>query len=470
MDRAVITLIALIVYIALISLIGIYNRKSKNSEEYFFAGRKLSPSLLAITFIASWWGGGSAIDLVDQAHRIGISSFWIYGVPVLIATAGMWVLSGIIRRSSGFTQPQMLIKRYGPKSALLLSIFILISMILSAAVQVIVIGNMFQLLFHWSYPLAATVGTLGVLIYSFFGGFKGVVLTDLLQFVLFLFASVFLFFYCYDKADGFQPMLQEVSRLDKVGYTSFFYKLTDNLPYIITFGSAWVIQANVWQRMSAARSPRDAKRMMGLSFFIFIPLYLMVTLTGMLSFTLFDTIPEGGIVMAIIGQIQQPVIAVLLFVGLCSAIMSTMDSLINTASLTATIDIYQTHFFPNCSQKQMVTIGRISTLFIALLALFIGIRIRSVLQVSWIGGDFLATGAFVPIIMGFIWKKGKEKAALGSMVWGLCFSTYNLLVSLGLPFPTYWKIASAQQAFLGMAISFVIYMALAFSEGKKEKI
>jgi len=102
---------------------------------------------LAVTFIASWWGGGSAIDLVDHAHRNGISSFWIYGVPVLIATALLFLFARGIRNIGSISQPQLMKQRYNSTVSLLLTIFIIIFMVIATTVQVIVVGKFFQAFF-----------------------------------------------------------------------------------------------------------------------------------------------------------------------------------------------------------------------------------------------------------------------------------------------------------------------------------
>ena len=112
MQNTTITIIFLSLYVIGIIAIGIWNSKSENSEDYFLASRKLPAWLLAITFIASWWGGGSAIDLVDHAHQNGLSTFWIYGVPVLIATALMYVFAKGIRNVATISQPQLMKQRY----------------------------------------------------------------------------------------------------------------------------------------------------------------------------------------------------------------------------------------------------------------------------------------------------------------------------------------------------------------------
>lgn len=458
MPRQLITIVFLALYVTGIIAVGIWNRKNKTSADYFLASRQLPAWLLAITFIASWWGGGSAIDLVDQAHRDGLSTFWIYGVPVLIATVLLFVFAKGIRNIGTISQPQLMKKRYNSRVSLLLTIFIIIFMVIASAVQVIVIGRFFQEFFGISYTSGAVLGTLIVLAYSLFGGFKGVVLTDFLQFIFFLFTAVFLFYIAWDQSGGFEAIQNSPAASAQEGYTSFFSDVSDNLAYVITFGTSWMIQANIWQRVSAAKKATDARKMMIISFIAFIPLYLMVTYTGMFSSVFYDEVPESGIIPSMINGLSSPVLSSILFVGLCSAIMSTMDSLINTGALSLTVDIYQPYI--NSSEKHNIFVARLSTFITGGLALLIATNIKSVLTVSWIGSDFLTSGAFVPLVLGFLWARGTSTAATVSMIFGLLFSTYNLLVALGVDLPIAWEIASAKQAIIGISISAVLFVGL----------
>ena len=223
-----------------------------------------------------------------------------------------------------------------------------------------------------------------------------------------------------------------------------------------------MIQANIWQRISAAKKASDAKKMMLISFIAFIPLYLMVTYTGLFSLVLYDAVPEGGIIPNIISELSSPLLSAILFVGLCSAIMSTMDSLINTGALSLTVDVYEKYIHKNTSPKQSVKIARISTVIMSVVALFIALKIQSVLTISWIASDFLTSGAFVPLVMGFLWSRGTSRAATVSMIFGLLFSSYNLAVALGADFPVAWEIASAKQAIIGITISFLLYVSISF--------
>ncbi len=450
----------LLLYIVAVSFIGYLNRRSSTQEDYFLASRSLPAWLLSITFIASWWGGGSAIDLVDCANREGLSTFWIYGVPVLLSTFLMFLFSGAIRRISTISQPEIMERRYDHRSAFMLTIFIIIFMVLGSAVQVIVVGRFFESFFGVSYEMGAVVGTLLVVIYSAFGGFRGVVLTDLLQFGFFLVAGVVLFCMAYSSAGGFAAVGEVAQRLGRVDFWDINHNLSDNIAYVITFGASWMIQANVWQRISAAKSPQSARRMMLISLVAFVPLYLMVTLTGMLSIVSYADVPSGGVVAAMLQGMSNPWLGGLIFVGLCSAIMSTMDSMLNTGALSLTIDIYKRHLQPRHTSAHYVAVGRVATLIVALVALYIGVAIRDVLKVSWIGADFLASGAFVPLVFGFLWRRGTSQAALCSMVFGLLFSSYNFAVALGVDMPVGWDIGSARHAICGMTASAIVYFGV----------
>lgn len=457
------SILLLAIYVLFVVVIGIKNSHSKSSADYFLASRSLPSWLLAITFIASWWGGGSAIDLVDIAHGEGLASFWIYGIPVLLSTAVMYFLAGKIRGSNTLSQSQIIARRYDSKAAMLLTLFILIFMIIGAAVQVIVIGHFFQSFFEISYTSGALIGSLIVLFYSMFGGFRGVVLTDLLQFVFFLVGGIVLCLFAYNLSGGWAAVSEHAEALGKSDYTSFWKHAPDYFAYVFTFGTSWAVQANVWQRISAARTETSARKMMAFSFFAFIPLYLMVTLTGMFSSSVFETVPEGGIVAKMITMIGSPLVSALIFVGLCSAIMSTMDSLLNTGALSLSIDIFQKYINPKASAAQMVSVGRVSTLVVFVLALFLGLRIESVLKISWIGADFITTGAFVPIIGGFFWRRASARAAVASMIFGLLFSSYNMLIALGVGLPAPWEIASTEQVLVGIAASLAIYISVSLT-------
>lgn len=461
-----IALIGLLLYF--IGLMWIVSKEKRDATllDYFFAGRTLPFWALSITFIASWWGAGSALSTADLAFDDGLGAFWYYGVPVLIATGLMMLIAGLVRRTNLLTQGQMMAKHYSPAVAKMLSVMILIFMIFTAASQMVGVGLFFGTYLNMDYTVAVLIGTGIVLIYSLFGGFRGVVLTDILQFILLAISAIAVFIVGWQHAGGLTGILAHSKAATDPNYLSFFAGASKYMMYVITFGCAWMIQANVWQRISAARTDRDARQMTVLSFFVYIPLYLIVVLTGIAGSVLYTNLPEGGIVTAIVMDHMHPLIGGLVFVGISAAIMSTMDSLINTGAMTLTIDLYPS----SRTDAQKQRFSRIATLIVTVIALIISLKIRSILEISWIASNIITTGAFVPLVAGFFKWRGTPLAALASMWLGCIFCTYNLLIALGVSLPSFWEPQSAEEVILGISLSTLLYIGCTIWERCRSRI
>ena len=447
------SLIGLLAYFALLLFAVSREKKNQNVLDFFFAGRTLPFWALSITFVASWWGAGSALSTADLAYSDGLGAFWYYGVPVLLSTLLMIFGAKAIRRVGYLTQGNMMEARYSPTVSRILSVMILIFMTFSAASQMVGVGNFFGTYLGLNYELAVLAGTGIVLIYSMFGGFRGVVLTDIIQFVLLLISAIAVFLVAMSHSGGFTEIRAAAALAGKQDYMSLTAGASKYATYVITFDCAWMIQANVWQRISAARTTSDARKMAVLSFFAYIPLYLIVVLTGMAGITMFDSLPEGGIVTSIVMNHMSPALGALVFVGISAAIMSTMDSLINTGAMTLTIDLAAR----NADEEKKLRFSRTATLLVTAAALVISLRIRSILEISWIASDVITTGVFVPMIAGFLWRRGTDKGAIASMAVGLCYCIYNLLISFGVNLPAFWENQSALQVILGVGLSVIIY-------------
>lgn len=424
-------LVGLAIYFAILLTVVLRDKKNKNAYDFFFAERKLPFWALSITFVASWWGAGSAISTADIAFNEGIGAFFYFGFPVVVATVMMIIGAKSIRRIGYLTQGEMMEARYSKTAAIMLSIMNLIFMIFNAASQMVGIGMFFGYYLDLAYTPAVILGTIIVLIYSFFGGFRAVVITDIIQFILLTISAVCVFGVGYYYAGGMTGIINAAQALHKTDYTSISAGLSKHIMYIITFGCAWMIQANVWQRISATKNNADATKMASLSLLIFIPLYLMVAITGMTGIVLFNHLPEGGIVSAIIKDYMSPFLGSLIFVGIAAAIMSTTDSLINTGAMTLVLDL-----LPQKQGKQALKYSKWATFVVTAIALLISLKIRSILTIAWIAADIITTGVFIPLVFGFIWRRGNNKGALTSMIWGLLFCGYNLAIELGLKLPT----------------------------------
>ncbi len=453
------SMVALLIYFAGLLIFSYRKERSSDMEDYFFARRSLPFWALSLTFIASWWGAGSALDTANLAFEDGLGAFWYYGVPVLLSTAILIVCSKGIRRIGYFTQGKMLESRYSKETAKVLAVMILLFMTISAASQMVGIGLFFKGYLGLGYEVSVLLGTVIVLIYSVLGGFRGVVSTDIFQFFLLGLSALIVFVCAIVNAGGFENIAIVAAESGKVDFTNFFSGAEKYLPYVITFGCAWAIQANVWQRISATRNVKDARKMSVMSFAAYIPLYLIVVFTGMAGIVLYSELPTGGIVPAIIVDFLPPLLGALVFVGISAAIMSTMDSLINTGSMTLIMDMYKT----KDGSEPSLNACRIATLIVTLIALGISLSTTSFLQVTWVASDVITTGVLVPLALGFVWRRGNGKGAMASMIFGLIYCGYNLLVSLGINLYTFWEPQSVSQVLIGIGLSLLIYVSVSLA-------
>ena len=447
------SLIGLVLYFAILLLVVLKEKKNSDVEDYFFAGRSLPFWALSITFIASWWGGGSALSTADLAFADGMGAFWYYGVPVLVATLLMGLGARAIRSVGYLTQGAMMEARYSRPVARLLALMILFFMLFSAASQMVAVGDFFGTFLGMGYEGGVLAGTLIVLVYSMFGGFRGVVLTDIIQFVLLLLSALAVFVVAMQECGGLGPIAEAAARSGRPEFMSLTAGAPKYLMYVITFGCSWMIQANVWQRISATRDTRDARRMTVMSFFVYIPLYLIVVLTGMAGIVLFDTLPKGGVVTALVESSMSPLLAAVVFVGISAAIMSTMDSLINTGAMTLVMDLLPGSY----DEKTRLRLSRLATLVIVAVGILISLRIRSIFEITWIASDIITTGVFVPLVLAFFWRRGTSRGALCSMLCGLAYCLYNLAIFLGMPLPAFWEQQSALQVILGVCLSLLVF-------------
>ncbi len=460
------SLIGLLIYFAVLLFAVTKEKKNQTALDYFFAGRTLPFWALSITFIASWWGAGSSLSTADLAFEDGLGAFWYYGVPVLLSTFLMILGAGAIRKVGYLTQGAMMEARYSAQTAKVLSLLILFFMTFTAASQMVGIGDFFGTYLGLDYEVAVLVGTFVVLIYSMFGGFRGVVLTDIIQFVLLMISAFTVFVVALKHAGGFEAISMAAEAAGKKDYMSVTAGATKYMMYVITFGCAWMIQANVWQRISATKSDQDARKMTIMSFGAFIPLYLIVVFAGMAGFVLYDELPRGGIITAIVMDYMSPVAGAVVFIGISAAIMSTMDSLINTASMTYIMDLHKKQE----NEKQKLKHSKMATLCVTGVALCISLKIRSILTIAWMGSHLITTGVFVPLLAGFFWRRGNSKGAMASMICGFIYCTYNLLIDFGVGLPSFWEPQSALQVIIGVGLSAFIYVVVSLiTEPEYEK-
>lgn len=412
-------IVFLAAYFILLFLVSFFfSRKMKNIDDFFLASRKLPAFLVFLSLAASWVGATSTLVSVDEAYRNGVSSFWVMGIPaILTVLVFAFFLAPTIRRLPIVSLPDLVELRYGPLVRHMSAVLIVWYMILLAASQMTAMGNFLKLFTGTSYLNSLILGTAVVLMYSVFGGFFSVVVTDGFQFFL-LAAGIFGLFIFLCRASSINDIPLLASQLGRGEYLNIFFDLKRNLLTAFSFTLAWIISPIAWQRIQSARSEQNARQGLfaaGATLFLVYGLLIMI---GMFSLPLFSSgDQEGPILSALIFSKTGYILGGILFIAITAAIMSTMDTAINTGALSLTRDVYQ-QVFSSQKETSLVIVGRISTVVIGALAFLIATEMRSILKTLGLASEILTEGLFIPGIVMIYLKKRKPWAGFLSLMMG----------------------------------------------------
>jgi SSS family solute:Na+ symporter len=428
-------------YLAVLVGVGLkYSRRMRGPRDFFLASRSLSGRLVFFSLTASWFGATSILVTMDEAFRSGVSAFWLVGVPAVATVFLLAVfLAGPIRRLDAPTLPALVEARYGKAVRHAASILLLWYMIVLASSQMVALGQFLEPFLGLPYTWGLGLGTAAVLVYVLSGGLFSVVATDVLQ--------------CILLAAGMAGLAVHLSRLSSIGgvsaaarlagkteYFHFFQDGERNALIALSFVLAWTISPIAWQRIQAAGSVKKARRGLLAAAGAFIVLYGLVVFCGVSSSEIFaGRTLDHPLVSEIIASKAGSLGGALLFVVVVAAILSTLDTALNTGAQTLTQDVYF-EAFPRAkgNARSGVKAARLATLLVAFAAFAIAARLPSILQTLGLASEILAEGLFVPGMAMFVLKKRTPWAGALSLILGggfaliSFFSTLKVL-SLGLP-------------------------------------
>jgi SSS family solute:Na+ symporter len=402
-------------YLVLVLLIGLkFSRRMRSLEDFFLASRSLSAALVFLSLTASWFGASSILVTADEAFRAGVSSFWLIGLPA-VATVLIFafILAGPIRRLDIVTLPDLVERRYGKAVRHLASGLIFWYMAVLASSQMVALGQFIRPFLKLPYFWSLALGTGVVLIYLLSGGLRSVAATDVLQCILLAGGVIGLAIFLIRSSPA-AALSEVVSEAGKPGYFQFFFDPGRNTLIALSFIFAWTISPIAWQRIQSARSEAAARLGLVAAAGAFVVLYGLVVVIGMFALPLFSSRPlSGPLISEIIASRVGRLGGGLLFVAVLAAILSTLDTALNTGALTLTKDIYLNL---RRSRSRMspasVQVGRVATLLSAGLAFVIATRFQSILQTLGLASEIMAEGLFVPGV-AMVFLRGKKPLAGG---------------------------------------------------------
>jgi len=436
---ATIDYILIITFFAITLFIGIYvSRKSgKNSEEYFLSGRNMPWWLLGLSMVATTFSTDTPNLVTDIVRTNGVSGNWVWWAFLLTGLLTVFVYAKLWRKSNVTTDIEFYSLRYGGKPAKFLRGFraiylgIIFNIMAMSAVTLaaIKIGGIMLGLEPWQTVIIAGLVTVT---FSAIGGFKGVVYTDFILFFTAMAGAIAAAYYVVGlpEVGGMKALL---AHENVIGKLSLLPDFSDKealitlliIPLAVQWWSSWYPGAEpggggyIAQRMLAAKNENHA---IGATFFFNIMHYalrpwpwIIVALASLIVFpdiasiqAAFPNVAEGKLgqdlaYSAMLTKLPNGLLGLVL-ASLAAAYMSTISTHLNWGSSYVVNDFYKQQINKKASEKELVTIGRISTVLLMVFSALLALVLQNALQLFDIILMFGAGTGLIFILRWFWWR------------------------------------------------------------------
>ena len=442
-------ILAFILYFIVIVGIGVYffvkDRNTNGEKEFFLGGRSMGPWVTAMSAQASDMSAWLLMGLPGSIMAFGFGQMWI-GIGLAIGTAANWILvAKRLRKFSkaagdAITLPQYLSNRFMAKSN---TLQIICAVIFFACFTVYVASgfvagaSVFTTVFpSLSTSTAMIVFALAMLACTFLGGFKAVCWTDFLQGLLMLAAILAVpivivitqnldttalgTVYTYvDGASGQTVMCEFGTGLFDAGWKDVVSGLGWGLGY---FGMPHILV-----RFMSIEKPSMIKKSATVAI-VWVVLSLgatcLIAYFGrmLIAEELLTVGAQKTVFIAFARKLFPAFIAGILMAAILAASMSTADSQLLVASSSFTSDIYKPIIRKNAGEKELLWMGRLVVLIVAVIAYFIASSkaegaqtIMNLVENAWAGFG----SAFGPtIILSLFWRRFTYKGAVAGVTAG----------------------------------------------------
>jgi len=499
-------LIAMVIYMAIVIAIGlVYAKKANtNSENYFLGGRSLGPWVTAMSAEASDMSGWLLMGLPGVAYWCGLADAAWTAIGLAIGTYLNWLIVSkrlrrySIRANNSITLPEFFSNRFREDKKVIMSIsalFILVFFTVYASSCFVTCGKLFSTLFGGSYISMMLVGAVFVLLYTLLGGFLAESASDFMQGIVMIIALAVIVIISTVKAGGIGAVIENAKEIP--GFLEFFGLATPTLAEngeqlveagkpvfgeaseygwlkicsMLAWGLGYFGMPQVLLRFMAIRKEEELKSsrriamvwvVISLAVAVFIgivgrQLFPVTHLTSTAAENIFITLATSSLPAILAGFVMA---------GILAATISSSDSYLLIAASAFAKNIFQGVCKKEATDKQVMTVSRITLLVIALIAIIIALDEKSIIFkiVSFAWAGFGAT--FGPIMLfSLFWKRTTRAGAVAGMVGGagMVFLWKLVISKLGGAFGIYELLP----AFIFSAICIVVVSLLTKAPSKE---
>ena len=443
-NAEIIVFIAYFVILFFVASGFFFNGGNRNEKDYFLGGRTMGPWVTAMSAQASDMSAWLLMGLPGSILAFGFGQMWI-GIGLALGTAANWIFCAKRLRQfskaagDSITIPQYLTNRFATEKKTLqivCAIIFLIAFTVYVASAFVAGTSVFTTLFPGiDERTAMIIFALIIVGYTFLGGFKAVCWTDFFQGILMLIALLAI------------PIIVTATQDLDTSLLSQVYEYTDASGEVVScdfgegvFSASWkdIISGLGWGlgyfgmphiivRFMSIEKPSMVKKS---SIIAIVWVVLSLGAACLMAYQARmivgeELLTQGAqktVFIAMARKFFPPVISGFLLAAIMAASVSTADSQLLVASSSFTSDMYKPLMRKEASDKEVLWIGRLAVVIIAVIAFMIASSkgsgaqaIMDLVENAW--GVFGA--AFGPtILLSLFWRRFNYAGACAGVIVG----------------------------------------------------
>ncbi len=435
--------IAAIIYFGFVMLIGyfVWKRKHKDTAthqllDFWIASRQFPGWRLAISLTAGWLMLGWLGYGMSMIYQMGLSGIWILPLPWFILCFIIVWMVPFVRRLPAISLPEAIEKRYGVPTRTIIAICSIFVFTSWTGAELFMVGHLGAPFLKISPVMTMIIIVIPIMIYTYFGGFRAVVLTDIIQFIFMALFIAILGFVSLNFAsvesggDIIGRLMNTATPYYGEGTMFQLFACGIAMPIILLFAylPGWMIEQDLLLRIQAANSLKEARK--GAWFGLILITVFVITIPTIIAFCALILFPPNletsaaaiggdatGIISAIILKYFPIWAQILMFVGLIAAQMSTVDTFANVIALPLTYDIAQPVFMKKTPRQVVANWSRILSVVAILFALVYAVNATSLMDVYILSSGVLTASIAIPAFAMF-WKRANKLGVILSAIFG----------------------------------------------------
>jgi solute:Na+ symporter, SSS family len=475
------------IYLIVLILIGywvsfIQKGGKKKDDNLFLAGHSLGWSSIGLTM----WGTNVGPSMLIASASIGYTSglvagnFSWYAFVFILLLATVFAPRYLNARVQ--TLPEFMGKRFGQSTRSILAWYTLITILISwLALTLFAGGILVGQILNLSLFVSVLILIIIAAFFTIAGGLKAIAYTNVFQMILLIIVSAILVVVGVVKAGGPMAIVKATpdhywNLLRPIGDSDYPW-IAILLGYPVMGVWFWCTDQSMVQSVLGAKNLKNGQLGANFTGWLKILDVFLFIIPGITCFVLFPNLsnPDEAYMTMVTRLLPSGMIGMVMAV-LIAALVSTIDSALNSLSTVFTMDIYVKNFRPGATQKHIVGIGRVVTVLGAILAIFLALAIDSIKGLNLFDVfqavlGFLAPPMSVVFLFGVLWKTTTRRAANFTLSIGTLISLGTGVMYLWV-FPKdvydFWPHFLLLSFFIFIALSVLAYL-ISYFDRKPEK-